>query len=96
MCRGDTSLATMFWRDGLPTSRVYSEHECVNWEALDTWARDKMVDMHNPEVLVRLLCPSYIWDKGGGYRFRREVLIVRNIGSSTSVRPNDYSTRKDS
>ncbi|MCJ1358217.1 MAG: hypothetical protein MMC33_008216 [Icmadophila ericetorum] len=51
MCRGDTSLATMFWRDGLPTSRVYSEHECVNWEALDSWAREKMVDMHNPDVL---------------------------------------------
>jgi len=51
MCRGDPSMTTMFWRDGLPTSRAYSDHECANWEALDTWARSRMLDMRDPEIL---------------------------------------------
>jgi hypothetical protein len=29
MCRGDTTLATFFWRDELPYPRVYSDHECL-------------------------------------------------------------------
>ncbi len=52
MCRGDATLASMFWRDGLPTSRVYSEHECVDWEALDVWARANTVDARNLTALV--------------------------------------------
>lgn len=46
MCRGDTTLGTLFWReDGMPTSRVYTDNECVDWKALDHWARQRMVDM---------------------------------------------------
>ncbi|KAE8418449.1 hypothetical protein BDV36DRAFT_295093 [Aspergillus pseudocaelatus] len=53
MCRGDTTLATFRWVDGLPYSRVYSDHECVNWEALDQWARSRMVDMSDYRMLVQ-------------------------------------------
>ncbi|KJK63524.1 protein of unknown function DUF3328 [Aspergillus parasiticus SU-1] len=53
MCRGDTTLATFRWVDGLPYSRVYSDHECVNWEALDQWARSRMVDMSDYGMLVQ-------------------------------------------
>ena len=52
MCRGDTTLATFRWKDGLPYSRVYSDHECVNWELLDKWARERMVDMSDYSVFV--------------------------------------------
>lgn len=51
MCRGDMTLATFFWRDELPYSRVYSDHECVDWEALDRWARSRMVDMSDYSAL---------------------------------------------
>lgn len=45
MCRGDVTLGTFFWRDGVPTSRVYTDHECIDWQALDVWARKRMVKM---------------------------------------------------
>lgn len=53
MCRGDTTLATFRWIDGLPYSRVYSDHECVNWQLLNGWARERMVDMSDYSVLVQ-------------------------------------------
>lgn len=53
ICRGDTTLATFRWVDGLPYSRVYSDHECVNWGALDQWARSRMVDMSDYGMLVQ-------------------------------------------
>ncbi|CAG8961902.1 hypothetical protein HYFRA_00013702 [Hymenoscyphus fraxineus] len=43
MCHGDPTVATMFWRDALPTSRAHSDHECVNWDSLDSWARSRSV-----------------------------------------------------
>jgi Mycotoxin biosynthesis protein UstYa len=52
MCRGDTTITTYFWRDRLPTSRSYSDHECVNWELLDNWARSRMISMDNLDILV--------------------------------------------
>ncbi|KAK7948428.1 uncharacterized protein PG986_009314 [Apiospora aurea] len=45
MCRGDTTLGTFFWRDGVPTSRVYTDNGCVDWYKLDHWARQRKVDM---------------------------------------------------
>lgn len=45
MCRGDTALGTFTWVDDLPYSRVYSDHECLDWQRLDTWARGRMVNM---------------------------------------------------
>ncbi|KAK8119644.1 uncharacterized protein PG998_004270 [Apiospora kogelbergensis] len=45
MCRGDTTLGTFFWRDGVPTSRVYTDNECVDWHKLDHWARQRKVNM---------------------------------------------------
>jgi hypothetical protein len=53
MCRGDTTLSTFRWEEGLPFSRVYSDHECVNWASLDKWARSRMVDMSNYDMLER-------------------------------------------
>ncbi|KAJ4305492.1 hypothetical protein N0V90_001023 [Kalmusia sp. IMI 367209] len=54
MCRGDVTLGTFYWRDtdGYPTSRVYTDNECVDWTALDTWARKRMVDMSDRSILA--------------------------------------------
>ncbi|KAF2260274.1 hypothetical protein CC78DRAFT_501936 [Lojkania enalia] len=52
MCRGDVTLGTYFWReDGFPTSQVYTDNECIDWRALDTWARKRMVDMTDYSIL---------------------------------------------
>lgn len=51
MCRGDTTLSTFRWADGKPFSTRYSDHECVNWEMLDEWARGRMVDMSDYGIL---------------------------------------------
>lgn len=51
MCRGDTTISTFRWADGYPYSTVYSEHECVNWDLLDEWARKNMVDMSDYSAL---------------------------------------------
>ena len=59
VCRGDTTFTPMFWRDGLPTSRVDSIHECVDWDRLDSYARSRMVDMSDPSILVCNLTRSY-------------------------------------
>ena len=52
MCRGDTTLSAFRWgEDGLPYSTVWSTHECVDFERLDEWARARMVDMSDYEML---------------------------------------------
>lgn len=51
MCRGDPTISTFEWLEGMPFSRVDSVSECVNWEKLDTWARARVVDMSDLSVL---------------------------------------------
>ena len=50
MCRGDTTLSTFRWAEGNAYSTV-SDHECVNWQRLDSWARERMVDMQDLSIL---------------------------------------------
>ncbi len=52
MCRGDMTVATFDWAAGKPFSHVYSDHECVNWEKLDGWARNQMVDLSDYSILT--------------------------------------------
>jgi Mycotoxin biosynthesis protein UstYa len=44
MCRADMALSTFYWNttSTFPASRVYSDHECVDWERLDAWSRSRM------------------------------------------------------
>ncbi|KAK0621567.1 hypothetical protein B0T17DRAFT_534429 [Bombardia bombarda] len=53
MCRGDTTLGTFFWRDGAPTSRVYTDNECVDFQQLDHWARQRMVDTSDYSLFAK-------------------------------------------
>ena len=53
MCHGDIGLITFEWS---PTNRIpvanATTHQCVNWNKLDQWTKDRSVDMLKPGWLV--------------------------------------------
>ena len=53
MCHGDIGLITFEWS---PTNRIpvanATTHQCVNWDKLDQWTKDRTVDMLKPGWLV--------------------------------------------
>ena len=53
MCHGDIGLITFEWS---PTNRIpvanATTHQCVNWDKLDQWTKDRSVDMLKPGWLV--------------------------------------------
>ena len=53
MCRGDPSITTFGWRDGKPTAHVDSDHECVNWARLSSWAESRSIDMYDASILEK-------------------------------------------
>ncbi|KAI0516712.1 hypothetical protein F5B22DRAFT_655871 [Xylaria bambusicola] len=55
MCRGDVSLGTYTYLRGSidVTARSWGKHQCVDFEALITWARERAVDVAQPGVLAQ-------------------------------------------
>ncbi|MCJ1379343.1 hypothetical protein MMC17_002444 [Xylographa soralifera] len=53
MCHGDIGLITYEWRADtlLPVANA-TTHQCLNWDKLDRWTRDRSVDMMKPGWLV--------------------------------------------
>ncbi|KAF8865831.1 hypothetical protein BDZ45DRAFT_683824 [Acephala macrosclerotiorum] len=53
-CQGDATLLTMRWgkHQAIPLGDFRSPHECVNWESLDGWSKERSVDVFVPGVLV--------------------------------------------
>ena len=62
MCKPDLSLVTFHWINNtaqhadnpslrLPTSWDHSQHECANWETLNAWAGERVVDLYRYELL---------------------------------------------
>jgi len=53
MCHGDIGLITFEWS---PTNRIpvanATTHQCVDWNKLDRWTKDRSVDMMQPGWLV--------------------------------------------
>ncbi|KAM0797310.1 hypothetical protein BDR22DRAFT_461182 [Usnea florida] len=49
ICHGDVGLITFGW---IPTNRIpvanATTHQCVNWNKLDQWTKDRSVDMLKP------------------------------------------------
>jgi len=45
MCRGDTALTTFRWERGKPrpVAIFEADHQCVNWQKLENWFRDRSV-----------------------------------------------------
>ena len=54
MCRGDISLVTIRWQEHfkLPVADFTAPHECVNFDALNEWARERRINAMEPGLLV--------------------------------------------
>lgn len=54
MCSANPSLITYNWREDMsgPEPQFLAKRECVNWEKLDSWAGDRMVNVYDQEALV--------------------------------------------
>ncbi|KAK0507994.1 hypothetical protein JMJ35_009883 [Cladonia borealis] len=53
ICRGDPAITTFGWRNSRPTAHVRSDHQCIVWESLLSWAESRSVDMFDPNLLQR-------------------------------------------
>jgi len=53
MCHGDIGLVTFQWTPDslIPVSNA-TVHECVNWDAIDKWTKERTVDMMKPGWLI--------------------------------------------
>lgn len=62
MCHGDISVVTYDWLpdDPVPMPRWEMEHECVNWDKLDSWMYERRISMSAENMIVHPdLGPSY-------------------------------------
>ncbi|KAI0100069.1 hypothetical protein GGR51DRAFT_533740 [Nemania sp. FL0031] len=55
MCRGDVSLGTYTYLRGSNdvTARTWGKHQCIDFEALISWARERAVDVSQPGVFAQ-------------------------------------------
>ena len=52
-CNADMTIRVMRWHpDLLLPSPVDHEHECMNWDLIDEWAKERYVDTATPGLLV--------------------------------------------
>lgn len=57
MCKGDPSLSTFRWLPEDPThvtAVAHGHHQCVDWDTLMAWVRERAVPIFEPGVLARL------------------------------------------
>ena len=53
MCLGDVGLITFEWSpDNLIPVANATTHQCVNWESLDVWTKERAVDMYKKDYLI--------------------------------------------
>ncbi|TVY28885.1 Cyclochlorotine biosynthesis protein O [Lachnellula hyalina] len=53
ICHGDVGIITFQWspHDRIPVANA-TTHQCVNWDKLETWTKERSVDMLKPGWLV--------------------------------------------
>jgi hypothetical protein len=53
-CQGDITLLTMRWgkHQAIPLGNFDHLHECVNWDRLQDWSKERSMDMYAEGVLV--------------------------------------------
>ncbi|KAF4634625.1 hypothetical protein G7Y89_g3475 [Cudoniella acicularis] len=62
MCKGDVTLLTFSWdpKDRAPKPNFELEHQCVDWEKLDDWAKTQRFDIFDETTLQHpTLGPSF-------------------------------------
>lgn len=52
MCRGDISLTTFYYRSHQKAAKLLAEHECINWDKLEQWVSDRVVDISIPGIVL--------------------------------------------
>lgn len=54
MCRGDTSPFTFRWTPNsrVPETDFVADHECVDWERMESWMEEHKVNIYEHGVLV--------------------------------------------
>ena len=55
MCKGDPSLSTFKWVPGNPpslTAVAEGHHQCVKWDSLLDWVRERAVPIFEPGILA--------------------------------------------
>ena len=54
MCRAEVTMTTYDWdpKKIYPQPHLGYEHECVNFEALDNWAKSRSFDITDPKYFV--------------------------------------------
>ncbi|KAL8931006.1 MAG: hypothetical protein Q9208_000108 [Pyrenodesmia sp. 3 TL-2023] len=56
MCKGDVTVTAFEWLAGdtlEPTTKDGALHQCVKWEKLSAWARERAVNLFDPGLLVK-------------------------------------------
>ncbi|KAK0121763.1 hypothetical protein ONS95_010049 [Cadophora gregata] len=53
MCKADTALMTYEWLPDFPGPwpNFGIQHECVNWETIDNWSKQRAIDIFDPKYL---------------------------------------------
>ncbi|KAG4438774.1 hypothetical protein IFR05_005751 [Cadophora sp. M221] len=53
MCKADTALMTYEWLPDFPGPwpNFGIQHECVNWEKIDNWSKERSIDIFDPKYL---------------------------------------------
>ncbi|PVH78108.1 hypothetical protein DL98DRAFT_590632 [Cadophora sp. DSE1049] len=53
MCKADTTLMTYEWLPDFPGPwpNFGIQHECVNWEKIDNWSKERSIDIFDPKYL---------------------------------------------
>lgn len=54
MCRAEVTMTTYDWdpKKIYPQPHLAYEHECVDFEALDNWAKSRSFDITDPKYFV--------------------------------------------
>ncbi|PQE26198.1 Tat pathway signal sequence protein [Rutstroemia sp. NJR-2017a BBW] len=53
MCHGDIGIVTYQWsEESLMPVTNQTTHQCINWDRLDKWSKERSVDMMKPGWLV--------------------------------------------
>ncbi|KAH8690237.1 hypothetical protein BGW36DRAFT_433189 [Talaromyces proteolyticus] len=89
MCKGDVSLVTFSWvpNDRAPKPNFEVEHECVNWQRLDNWAKEHRFDIFDERTLVHPeLGPSFP---------EAEYKSTGRVPGHPDFRPNHYDHDSD-
>ena len=78
MCRGDISLVTIRWQASqkLPVADFSAPHECVNFDSLNEWARERRINAMEPGLLVHPTLGMKSWYKN------KDTLLKYLLGPS--------------